>query len=59
MTKKHFEAFARDIRDAGPEESNRLERATRIEQAWLIIRVAERDNSRFDREWFLRACGLE
>ena len=30
MTKKPIESFARDIRDAGPEESNLFDHATRI-----------------------------
>jgi superfamily I DNA/RNA helicase len=63
MTKKHFEAFARIIRDAtphaGPEESNLYDVATRHAMAYLVIAVAERDNLRFDRSRFLLACGLD
>lgn len=53
MTKKHFESFARDIAasDNAPE--------VKMFAALVIIRTAERDNLRFDRRRFLRACGLE
>ncbi len=53
MTKKHFESFARDIAasDNPPE--------LKVFAALIIIRTAERDNPRFDRSRFLRACGLE
>lgn len=52
MTKQHFEAFAREIRD-----SNRSE-AERAAMAWLVVRVARAFNPRFDTGRFFRAAGL-
>jgi len=52
MTKKHFIAFAREIA-----ESNHSPE-TRMFAALVVIRIAERDNPRFDRARFLTACGL-
>ena len=52
MTKKHFEAFAREI----AESDNSPE--TRMFAAMVVIRVAQEFNPRFDRERFLKACGL-
>jgi hypothetical protein len=53
MTKMHFEAFAREIR-----ESNRSldERAA---MAWLVVIVAQSFNSRFDHSRFFTAAGLK
>ena len=52
MTKKHFEAFARQIQmsDVLPEIKEYA--------ALVIVHVAEKDNPRFDRDRFLKACGL-
>lgn len=50
MTKKHFESFARYIRESGESEQ------TRAAMAWLI--VVTQDNPRFDRSRFFKACGL-
>ena len=50
MTKKHFEAFAREI------AASSQDLVTRWAMARLVIRV--NDNPRFDRERFIRACGL-
>lgn len=52
MTKMHFEAFAREVR-----ESNRSveERAA---MAWLVVRVASQFNPRFDSARFFKAAGL-
>lgn len=52
MTKQHFEAFAQEI--AG---SNRSE-AERAAMAWVVVRVAQQFNSRFDAARFFRAAGL-
>ena len=58
MTKKHFEAFAREIRaliTGGPMVTDdRVARAF----AEVIVRIASQDNPRFDRERFMKACGL-
>ena len=52
VTKKHFEAFAEQIaRHEGTKEEQ-------LAMARLIIWVAEDDNPRFDRDRFLKACGL-
>ena len=56
MTKKHFEAFARVIREDYNEEH--LDRDTAMRMASMVWLVAERDNPRFDRARFLKACGL-
>lgn len=53
MTKKHFEAFAREI------SSSSGNYTTKLFAAVIFCRVAEQDNPRFDRERFLKACGLE
>lgn len=52
MTKKHFEAFAREIL-----HSNRStdEKAA---AAWIVVRVAQQFNPRFDASRFFKACGL-
>lgn len=52
MTKKHFEAFAREI--AASDNGG----AAKMFAALVVIRVAQQDNPRFDRERFLKACGL-
>lgn len=53
MTKRHFEAFARQIREATHRTHDE-----RLVCAWTVIHVAEEFNPRFDRGRFLRACGL-
>lgn len=52
MTKRHFEAFAREI-----QQSNRSfeEKAAMY---YLVVRVAREFNARFDEARFLVACGL-
>jgi hypothetical protein len=52
MTKRHFEAFAREIA-----QSNRStdERAA---AAWIIVRVAQQFNPKFDASRFFIAAGL-
>lgn len=52
MTKKHFEAFAREIANS----SQSLE--TRCAMARMVIRVAADSNTRFDVGRFAAACGL-
>jgi hypothetical protein len=51
MTKKHFEAFARQIADE-------KDRAAAQRMADMVISVAVADNPRFDPTRFLNACGL-
>ena len=61
MTKKHFELFARLI---AAEPGNYIDvNATHSERelargfaAWLVTRVAEESNPRFNRARFLAAC---
>lgn len=53
MTKKHFEAFAREIAESNQDQ------IPKMFAAMVVIRVAQQDNPRFDRERFLKACGLE
>lgn len=52
MTKRHFEAFALEIAN-----SNRSldERAA---MAWLVVRVAQQFNPRFDSNRFFKAAGM-
>lgn len=50
MTKKHFIAAARYIKDCPVNEMTKREMAT------LIISI--QDNSNFDKDRFLAACGL-
>lgn len=66
MTKKHFAAFAQAIAEdvaiamsgrLGEAESKRTIDAARY-AAYKFVDVASTDNPRFDRERFLRACGL-
>ena len=52
MTKKHFETFAREIAASNNDDQ------TRMFAAITVIRVAQEFNPRFDRERFLKACGL-
>ena len=60
MTKKHFEAFAREIAayvqysEDTPENTRRYA----IFAARIVVSVAQEFNPRFDRERFLKACGL-
>ena len=53
MTKRHFEALALEIRESNNDAQ------TKMFAAMVVIRVAQQFNLRFDRERFLRACGLE
>jgi len=53
MTKRHFEAFAREIR-----ESDRSDRE-KAAMYYLVVRVARAFNPRFDADRFQRACGLQ
>lgn len=52
VTKKHFEAFARVIAAS----DNDL--VAKTFAALVIVRVASEDNPRFDRDRFMKACGL-
>ncbi len=57
MTKKHFIAFARYIKDALQYEA--LTRDEAHKMATMVIAIAQVDNARFDTGRFLTACGLE
>ena len=63
MSKKHFEAFARECRalmETGKGLSGQDERADYVRfAAETFAAVARQDNPRFDLARFLRACGLE
>lgn len=51
LTKKHFEAFAEEVR--------RIDDPAQRQQAfWTIASVAVRFNPNFDHERFRKACGL-
>ena len=52
MQKRHFEAFARLVRESDADI------ASRRLAAYLFARIAADDNPRFDAERFYRACGL-
>lgn len=64
MTKRHFEAFANRLRADLTETQRRwpdkyqetLKTVTYAADAFAT--VAETENSRFDRDRFLKACGL-
>lgn len=56
MTKRHFEQFARHIR-LYLETVASLQTATAM--AEMVASVAKQDNPNFNRERFMRACGLE
>lgn len=59
MTKKHFEAAAAMVRAIGGDAPSLRERGLRHDKAWTYIALFEQFNPRFDRERFLRACGVE
>jgi hypothetical protein len=52
MTKQHFEAFARKIRESDNDAQ------TKMFAALVVARTAEEFNPRFDMARFLKACGL-
>ena len=52
MTKKHFQLFAEVIRKIQYTDK-------RKDAAELVIEVAMKENPRFDRNTFLKACDLE
>ncbi len=53
MTKRHFEAFAREIKNSPEPES------VKWSCAIIVCNIASDFNPRFNRERFMRACGLE
>jgi len=57
MTKRHFEAFAREIYQMATNTTpGGLSNA--YAAAAVVIQVAEQFNPRFDRNRFMKACGL-
>lgn len=52
MTKTHFVKFANAIKSLPTF-------ADKIGIASLVIEIAESDNPRFDRDRFMRACGID
>jgi hypothetical protein len=52
MTKKHFEAFAEEIKNNVAYQENQKAVAD------VVIAVAKKFNERFDEQKFLKACGL-
>ena len=61
MQKRHFEAFAREIADyirtSSDTPENTIRHATFA--ARVFADIAKTDNPRFNRDRFMRACGLE
>ena len=55
MTKKHFIAFAKYIANLNPKQFGRGERE---DMANMVAAIAAQDSSLFDKERFLKACGL-
>jgi len=64
MTKKHFEKFAKSIKQhidyalCYPEKAEEHIRCAKSE-FYMVCEVAEQFNANFDREVFKKACGLE
>ena len=58
MTRKDFVALAEAIRRAKPENELPEVRQGRVNVAESIADALYNDNMRFDRERFLKACGL-
>lgn len=60
MTKKHFIALAAEIADYVRFSNDTPERTKEYATfaARVICSVAKADNPRFDRDRFMRACGL-
>lgn len=52
MSKRHYEAFARLVRESDADVF------AKVFAARIFARIAAEDNPRFDRERFYRACGL-
>lgn len=52
MTKKHFQMFADEIKNSNLSLENKKVMAD------IVVTVAEKDNPRFDRDRFLKACGF-
>ena len=65
MTKKDYEAIAREVKDAlaqWPDGTSVLDVGARVATRTLTYRLCDvfaADNPRFDRARFLRACGIE
>ena len=63
MTRKHYELIARAIRDSRPhaygEGHERVESAQFDRTAVEVAIALSWENPRFDRERFLKACGVE
>ncbi len=58
FTQRHFEAIARDIRGSLAETGNGFERLTVERLAGKLADTFERDNPRFNRGRFMRACDI-
>ena len=58
MTKKHFQALAKAVKDRVDNISNESKAASLVYLANDIADVCKRENDRFDRAKFLEACGL-
>lgn len=50
MTRQHFEEFAIEVNNMAP--------CDRLKTYYIIARVAERFNPRFNRLQFKKACGI-
>lgn len=57
MTKKHFKAIAEIIKENATKEKVAA-RLTCADVAYDLCRYFQQENPRFDREKFLKACGL-
>ena len=58
MTKKHFIAFAKHIKERVDEAGNDHELIARAKAIALAV-VAVNDNPNFDQHRFYKACGLD
>jgi len=59
MTKKHFEAFAREIKRQKQQSSSNETHLMCLSQFVLVCNIAKQFNSGFDTNRFLKACGLD
>ena len=59
MTKRHFTALASALHDTRPPQHDAGEWATWLATVYAIVTVCQNANPRFDRDRFMRACGVD